>query len=286
MDQDRLLEWYDTHARDLPWRHDDATPWGVLVSEVMLQQTPVVRVLPVWQDWLTRWPSPTELASAAPGEAIRHWGRLGYPRRALRLHAAATAIRDRHNGVVPADHAALLALPGIGEYTAAAVASFAFGQRFAVVDVNVRRVHARAVSGEPQPALSLTAAERRLAQQLLPQNAARAKRWNVACMELGAVICTARRPVCEQCPVVASCAWVAAGQPEYEGPARRGQAWEGTDRQVRGRVMALLRESPGPVPRAEVDQVWPQAGQLERCVASLLHDGLADLTDDGALTLP
>ncbi len=164
----RVLDWYADHARDLPWRAADRTPWGVLVSEVMLQQTPVARVLPQWLAWMERWPTPSDLADAAPGDAVRAWDRLGYPRRALRLHAAAVALRDEHGGEVPDDHAQLLALPGIGSYTAAAVASFAFGQRYAVVDTNVRRVHARAVTGAAEPATALTAAEQRLAVALLP----------------------------------------------------------------------------------------------------------------------
>lgn len=283
--QDDLLGWYDAHARDLPWRDPEATAWGVLVSEVMLQQTPVVRVLPVWREWMQRWPTPARLAAEPASEAVRHWGRLGYPRRALRLHAAATAVRDSHHGEVPADHDALLALPGIGEYTAAAVASFAFGQRYPVVDTNVRRVHARVVTGQALPSPTLTAAERALAADLLPQDADRSRRWNVACMELGALVCTARSPRCEDCPVTSRCAWVADGSPAYRGPARKGQAWAGTDRQVRGKVVAALRDATGPVPRAEVDLLWPDAGQLDRCVVSLLHDGLVDVTGDGHLVL-
>lgn len=164
-----VIDWFEDNARDLPWRHPDAGPWGVMVSEFMLQQTPVTRVLPVYEQWLARWPRPADLAQDAPGEAVRAWGRLGYPRRALRLHGAATAITERHGGDVPTDHAQLLALPGIGEYTAAAVASFAYGQRHAVLDTNVRRVFARAVTGVQYPPNATTAAERKLARALLPR---------------------------------------------------------------------------------------------------------------------
>ena len=144
-----VLAWYARNARDLPWRAPGATPWAVLVSEIMLQQTPVARVLPEYLSWLARWPTPAALAAEPAGEAIRQWGRLGYPRRALRLHETATILTTRHGGMVPADRDALLALPGIGSYTAAAVASFAFGQRHAVLDTNVRRVLARLVAGQP-----------------------------------------------------------------------------------------------------------------------------------------
>ncbi len=189
-----VLDWYARHARELPWRAPDCTPWGVLVSEVMLQQTPVARVLPVWQEWLARWPEPADLAASSPGEAVRAWGRLGYPRRALRLHAAATELTERFGGVVPDDEVTLRQLPGIGEYTAAAVAAFAFGRRAVVLDTNVRRVLARADGGQQWPAASPTRAERDRAAGLLPRDAATSARWNVALMELGALVCTARRP--------------------------------------------------------------------------------------------
>ncbi|MEW1956339.1 A/G-specific adenine glycosylase [Kineococcus sp. NPDC059986] len=282
----RVLRWYDERARDLPWRAADRTPWGVLVSEVMLQQTPVTRVLPQWLAWMERWPTPCDLAAAAPGEAVRAWDRLGYPRRALRLHAAAVAIRDEHGGVVPDDHAQLLSLPGIGTYTAAAVASFAFGQRHAVVDTNVRRVHARAVTGAAEPATALTSAEQRLAVALLPQDAPTAARWAVAVMELGALVCTARSPRCDDCPLLDRCAWVLAGRPAHDGPARRGQAWAGTDRQVRGKLLAVLRASADPVPARDLEACWPDARQRARCLDGLVADGLVEPLEDGRFTLP
>ncbi|GAB2690590.1 HhH-GPD family protein [Thalassiella azotivora] len=285
-----VLDWYAENARDLPWRAPDATPWGVLVSEVMLQQTPVARVLPVWREWVDRWPRPADLAAAAAGDAVRHWGRLGYPRRALRLHAAATAVRDRHDGRVPDEHDTLRALPGVGAYTAAAVAAFAFGRRHAVVDTNVRRVHARAVTGAALPAPTLTAAETRLAVDLLPDDPPSgppvSPRWGVAVMELGALVCTARAPRCGQCPVAHACRWNALGRPAHDGPARRGQAWHGTDRQVRGRLLAVLRDAPGPVPASALDAAWPDRAQRERCLDSLLDDGLVEPAGDGHLTLP
>ncbi|GAA3473160.1 A/G-specific adenine glycosylase [Nonomuraea roseola] len=277
-----ILDWYADNARDLPWRRPDATPWGILVSEIMLQQTPVVRVLPVWQQWMERWPTPAHLAAEPPGEAVRHWGRLGYPRRALRLHACARAITAEHDGEVPADHATLLALPGIGEYTAAAVASFAFGGTHPVLDTNVRRVLGRAVRGEEYPPNATTAAERRLAQELLP--AVGAPVWGVAVMELGALVCTARGPQCGQCPVQEQCAWRLAGKPP--GVARRGQTYDGTDRQCRGRLLAVLRAAHGPVPKTALDVVWDEPVQRERALDGLVADGLAEVLDDGTYRLP
>ncbi|MFI0420147.1 A/G-specific adenine glycosylase [Spongiactinospora sp. 9N601] len=279
-----LLDWYGTHARDLPWRRADATPWGVLVSEIMLQQTPVARVLPVWAQWLARWPAPRDLAAEPPGEAVRAWGRLGYPRRALNLHACARAITADHGGEVPAGHDTLRALPGIGEYTAAAVASFAFGGRHPVLDTNVRRVLARAVRGEEYPPKATTAAERALATRLLPT--VDAPTWGVAVMELGALVCTARAPRCADCPIAALCRWRLAGRPPHDGPARKGQTYAGTDRQCRGRLLAVLRGSHDPVPKAALDAVWSDPVQRERALDGLVHDGLAEALTDGTYRLP
>ena len=283
-----VLAWYAEHARDLPWRGDGATPWGVLVSEVMLQQTPVARVEPVWRAWVERWPLPSALAADAPGEAVRAWGRLGYPRRALRLHAAAARIAARHDDAVPADPGALRALPGVGAYTAAAVAAFAFGARCAVVDTNVRRVHARAVTGAALPAPALTAAESALAVTLLPEDAGTAPVWSVAVMELGALVCTARAPRCGACPVVRLCAWQRAGAPPDAlagSPARRGQSWAGTDRQVRGRLLAVLRDATGPVGALALARAWDEPVQRQRCLLSLVADGLVEHRGD-AYALP
>lgn len=279
--RDAVGRWFVANARDLPWRRDDCSPWGVLVSEVMLQQTPVVRVEPAWRAWMERWPEPADLAAASTADVLRAWGRLGYPRRALRLQDCARAVVERHAGRVPQDADALLALPGVGEYTAAAVSAFAHGRRAVVVDTNVRRVLARAVSGTALPAPSYTAAERRLATQVAPAEDADAALWAAASMELGALVCTARSPRCEACPVADRCAWRAAGSPPDEhGARRRTQAWEGTDRQARGRVMAALRGADGPVHREVVAGLWPDAAQLGRCVASLVEDGLLEQDGD------
>lgn len=281
-----ILAWYDAHQRDLPWRAPSATPWSVLVSEFMLQQTPVVRVLPVHEAWLERWPTPAALAAEPSGEAVRAWGRLGYPRRALRLHAAATAIVERHGGEVPSSYDDLLALPGIGDYTAAAVASFAFGRRHVVLDTNVRRVLARTLAGEEFPARSVTRAERDLAASVLPEDEATAATWSVAVMELGALVCTASQPRCGGCPVATLCAWRAAGHPAYSGPPRPVQAWAGTDRQCRGRLLAVLRDSDGPVHRSALDAAWAVEEQRERALAGLVGDGLAVQLGEDTYALP
>ncbi|MBV2361769.1 A/G-specific adenine glycosylase [Streptomonospora nanhaiensis] len=281
-----VLAWYEANARDLPWRRPGASPWSVLVSEIMLQQTPVVRVLPAWEAWMARWPTPADLAAEPSGEAVRMWNRLGYPRRALNLHACARTIVERHGGEVPDSHADLLALPGVGSYTAAAVASFAFGQRHAVLDTNVRRVLARARTGVEYPPKTQTRAEVALAESLVPPEPAVAARWAVAVMELGALVCTARSPACADCPIAGQCAWRLAGKPPYDGPPRRGQTYAGTDRQVRGRLLAVLRESAAPVPKAALDVVWDEPIQRERALDALVADGLVDPLEDGTYALP
>ncbi|MFC7219585.1 A/G-specific adenine glycosylase [Streptomyces polyrhachis] len=281
-----VIAWFEEHARDLPWRRPEAGAWGVMVSEFMLQQTPVNRVLPVYAQWLERWPTPAALALEAPGEAVRAWGRLGYPRRALRLHAAAVAIHERHGGQVPRRHEHLLALPGIGEYTAAAVASFAYGQRHPVLDTNVRRVFARAVTGTQYPPSATTAAERRTARELLPQDEARAAHWAAATMELGALVCKSATPVCAACPIAASCAWRLAGSPAHTGPPRRTQTYAGTDRQVRGRLLAALRDSPTPLPQSTLDKTWHDPVQRARALDTLVADGLVEPLTNGVYRLP
>lgn len=282
----RVAAWYAAHARPLPWRAPEAGPWGVMVSEFMLQQTPVVRVLPVWEAWLERWPTPAALAAEEPGEAVRAWGRLGYPRRAQRLHAAATAIRDEHGGAVPADLEALRALPGVGEYTAAAIASFAHGRRHVVLDTNVRRVLARLEGGQAFPPASLTRAERERALAWLPDDDAEAATWAASSMELGALVCTADAPRCGDCPVIDACAWFAAGRPAWDGPPRVGQAYAGTDRQCRGALLAVLRDADGPVDRARLLAAWPaDADQAGRALASLLDDALVRVDPTGGLRL-
>ncbi|MDN4477971.1 A/G-specific adenine glycosylase [Demequina sp. SYSU T00039] len=275
-----VLEWFAQAGRDLPWRGGSATPWGVLVSEIMLQQTPVVRVEPVWREWMARWPAPVDLAAAEQADAVRAWGRLGYPRRAKRLWECAGALVDRHGGVVPRTYEELVALPGIGDYTAAAVVAFAHGGRSVVLDTNVRRVIGRAWHGRALPAAHQTVGERAHAASLVPRDDAGAAEWAVASMELGALVCTARVARCDECPLARECAWLAQGRPGLDLAPRRTQPWHGTDRQVRGRVMALLRAASSPVNvtgHATLEDVEP--GQLDRCLEGLLADGLIRLDD-------
>lgn len=281
-----LIEWFDERARDLPWRRAGCTAWGVLVSEIMLQQTPVARVEPIWHEWMSRWPVPSALAAASQGEVLRAWGKLGYPRRALRLHEAATAIATGHDDAVPSDVDTLLALPGIGAYTARAVAAFAYGKRVPVVDTNVRRVVARAVHGAGDAGPASVTRDMADVEALLPAAEAPAARFSAALMELGALVCTARTPRCAACPVSSSCAWQHAGRPAYAGPAKAVQRYAGTDRQVRGLLLDVLRGTEEPVHKRRLDVVWPDAGQRDRCLASLLTDGLAEQTADGRFALP
>jgi A/G-specific adenine glycosylase len=277
--------WYAANARDLPWREPGATAWSVLVSEVMLQQTPVSRVLPAHQAWLRRWPEPAALAAASPADAVRQWDRLGYPRRALRLHASAGLITSRHGGQVPDSAEQLRRLPGVGSYTAAAVASFAFGQRHAVLDTNVRRVLARLVTGASLPSTAQTVAELRLAESLLPADGRRAARWSVGVMELGALVCTAARPHCDGCPLARQCAWLARGRPA--GPGRRAQArYDGSDRQCRGRLLAVLRAAGGPVAASTLAAAWDDQEQQARSLRGLLEDGLVTRSPGGRYALP
>ncbi|WP_156760474.1 A/G-specific adenine glycosylase [Microbacterium karelineae] len=276
-----LAPWYRHAARDLPWRRPGFGAWGTLVSEFMLQQTPVSRVIPRLEAWLERWPTPADLAAAAPADAVTQWANLGYPRRALWLHRAAVEIRDRHAGVVPRDVDALLALTGIGDYTARAVAVFAYGDRHPVVDTNTRRVLARAIDGSAHPG----AAHRRDLEKmaaLLPESAGEAAIVNAAAMELGQTICTARAPRCGECPVRAECAWVAAGSPATPDTRRKQARYEGSDRQARGIVLGALRAAdPEPLPAAALLIDWPDRAQRDRAIASLFDDGL--IASDGEL---
>ena len=284
-----LADWYRASARDLPWRrqdfHDQYGAWGTLVSEFMLQQTPVTRVIPHLEAWLTRWPTPSALAAAAPAQVVHQWANLGYPRRALWLHRAAIEITERHGGVVPRDIDALLALSGIGAYTARAVAVFAYGDRHPVVDTNTRRVLARAVQGQAQPG-SPSPRDLTLMASLLPASDAESALFNAAAMELGATICTARTPHCDRCPLAQTCAWVAAGRPDTGDTRRRQATFEGSDRQARGAVLRILREAtPHAVPLSAVLPDWPDALQRDRAIDSLIADGLAE-ADGELLSLP
>jgi A/G-specific adenine glycosylase len=279
--------WFRANARDLPWRRLGFSAWGTLVSEFMLQQTPVNRVIPLLERWLSRWPTPAALASEPPSEAVRAWATLGYPRRALWLHRAATEITERHGGTVPEDVDALLALTGIGDYTARAVAVFAYGHRHPVVDTNTRRVIARAVAGQGEQSPPSRTRDLSAMESLLPAERSEAAAFNAGIMELGALVCTARSPRCDVCPIRNACAWRASGYPAYEGQRKAVQKkYEGSDRQVRGLIMAELRSAHRPVTDAELASVWTDETQRERALAGLIVDGLAVPAVHGGYTLP
>ncbi|KUH99508.1 adenine glycosylase [Mycolicibacterium acapulense] len=278
----QLVDWYDREHRDLPWRRPGVTPWQILVSEFMLQQTPVARVEPVWLAWVQRWPTPSATAAASAADIVRAWGKLGYPRRAKRLHECATVIAEQYGDVVPSDVETLLTLPGVGAYTARAIACFAYRDRVPVVDTNVRRVVTRVVHGRADAASST----RDLAdvEALLPETAL-APKFSIALMELGATVCTARAPRCGLCPL-STCAWRSRGFPASTSPARRVQRYAGTDRQVRGRLLDVLRDNASPVTRAQLDVAWlSDTAQRDRALDSLLVDGLVEQTADGRFAL-
>ena len=312
-----LSAWWEANARDLPWRFGRATPWGVLVSEVMSQQTQMSRVVPYWTDWMRVWPDVTALAGASTAEIITAWGRLGYPRRALRLQECARVVFEQYHGRLPQTYDELTALPGIGDYTASAVLSFAFGVRIAVVDTNIRRVLSRVFLGVESRGGAASPAERALAGRVLPQDdetdvrdaieAANAREtvnapesairemtqrstrpsviWNQSVMELGALVCTAKNPLCDQCPIGEHCAFLAAGRPGLgERRTRPRQRFQGTDRQVRGIILDALRAEPI-LARERLESLWPDHVQLDKCIASLDDDGLVDMLPDGSLRL-
>lgn len=300
--RESLEAWWTVSARDLPWRFGRTTPWGVLVSEVMSQQTPMGRVVPYWEAWMRAWPDAAALAAASTAEVITAWGRLGYPRRALRLQECARVVGERHHGELPKSYDALTSLPGVGDYTASAVMSFAYGERVAVVDTNIRRVLSRVFLGCESLGGTARRQDRELAAAVLPDDRPDSDGaapghpwerpsavWNQAVMELGALVCTARGPLCDSCPLRDRCAFLAAGRPGLgEGRTRPRQRFQGTDRQVRGKVLAALRELPvgASLERDRVRALWPDAAQLDSCVASLDDDGLVRILPDGGLGLP
>lgn len=265
-----VLDWFDENQRPLPWRK--STPWGVMVSEFMLQQTPVNRVLPIWNEWMSRWPTPKDLSAAKKSDLLKAWGRLGYPRRALRLHEAATIIATQHNNQVPKTEAELRKLPGVGEYTAAAIMAFAHKEKSLVLDVNIRRLFARALDGQEFPPLHITNTERQARIELIPEEASR---WAAATMELGALVCAATKPLCERCPIANQCLWRANGYPKSETKKKRTQKWHGTDRQCRGTIIEHLRKNENSTTK-NLQTHWQDHSQLEKCLASLIKDGLIE----------
>ena len=271
MKQQLLLDWFDDNRRDLPWRN--TSPWGVMVSEYMLQQTPVTRVLPIWTQWLTNWPAPADLAAAKKSDVITAWGRLGYPRRALRLHEAARIITRDFNNEVPHTAQELRLLPGVGEYTAAAIAAFAFNESTLVLDVNIRRFFARFFDGVEHPTATTSLTERALRAELIPKDGAK---WAAATMEFGALICTSKNPKCEECPLKRQCAWRKAGYPKTE-LVRKSQDWIGTDRRCRGTIVQALRETEK-LSGVAIKKLWHDNSQVERALKTLLADGLIETT--------
>ena len=262
-----IIRWYSRHKRELPWR--DTTPWGILVSEFMLQQTPVSRVLPIWNQWMERWPTPKDLANTPRADVIRAWGNLGYPRRAIRLHETACKIMSEHEGVVPDNEVLLRSLPGIGEYTAAAVVSFAFKKKSLVLDTNIRRLFSRAIEGNEYPPMHITNLERKRRASLIPKQAAT---WAAAIMELGALICTAKDPGCEKCPIRKSCSWRKKGFPKTL-TLKTSQVWHGSSRQCRGVIMKALR-SYSSMTYETLKANWPDESQFENAIQSLVEDRL------------
>ena len=275
-----IATWFKKNKRDLPWR--TTTPWGVMVSEYMLQQTPVNRVLPKWIEWMDRWPTPADLAEASPAQVITAWGRLGYPRRALRLHAAAQIIAEDFNNEVPNDEITLQSLPGIGQYTAAAIAAFAFERRTLVMDVNIRRLLTRVIDGNEHPKPVPTSRERAARLTLLPQRNAHV--WAAATMELGAIICTSSNPKCELCPVISQCNWRKNGYPKSD-LIRKSQDWHGTDRKCRGTIVQALRENESLTENA-IKKLWPDESQVEKALITLLEDRLIQSMPRSRFRLP
>lgn len=283
--QDSLLAWAEASRRDLPWRRT-RDPWAVLVSELMLQQTQVARVVPRYLAFLDRFPTPAAAAGAPVGEVLRAWAGLGYNRRAVDLHRAATVMVERYGGHVPRQLAELVALPGIGRYTARAVLAFAYDADVGVVEVNSARVLARAVAGR---ALAVAEAQS-LADELVPRGQGWV--WNQAMLDLGATVCTKSAPSCDGCPVRFSCAWAAGGRALPDpavgsaGCGGRQSAFGGSDRQGRGRLVAALRDGPVELGRAAAVAGWPSDhARARRVAAGLVADGLA-VEVDGALRLP
>ncbi len=275
-----ITQWFAKNKRELPWRA--TTPWGVMVSEFMLQQTPVARVLPKWIEWMERWPTPAELAKATPAQVITAWGRLGYPRRALRLYESAKIIARDFNNEVPENEEVLRSLPGIGDYTAAAISAFAFGTNTLVMDVNIRRVLVRVLDGKEHPTSSPTVRERESRLSILPR--VNADNWAAATMELGALICTSKNPSCNDCPVISQCKWRKNGYPQTE-LVRKSQDWHGTDRKCRGTVVQALRENES-LTLSAIKKLWPEESQVEKALETLLADHLIQEHSRSRFRLP
>jgi A/G-specific adenine glycosylase len=273
-----VLAWGVPRLRDLPWRRA-RDPWAILVSEVMLQQTQVGRVIPRWGAFLDRFPTAAVCASAPLGDVLREWQGLGYPRRARNLHA--TAQRVNELGAFPRDLDGLLALPGVGPYTARALLAFAFELDAAVVDTNIARVYAR-VAGERLTPKRV----QEMADEACPSGDAWV--WNQCLMDLGAVLCRPTNPVCDECPVRTSCAWRDANDTDpavgSSGVSGKQGRFEGSDRQARGRLMKALADRP--VARAEIAAIMRRdEATADRLVTDLIDEGLCQ-PDRSTIRLP
>lgn len=300
----RLLAWYRKHGRDLPWRRTN-DPYHAMVAEFMLQQTGVRRVLPVYDSFLRRFPSLKALADAPVSDVIRAWSGMGYNRRAINLQQAARTIVSEYRGNIPQNTAALQKLPGIGRYTAAAIACFAFQRPVAVMDTNIRRVLGRLITGRSDVDANAGWA---LAEAAVPRDGARASAWHQALMDLGATVCSARRPKCGDCPVNDLCAarplFDGTNQPQIqyaelsdtlpslkvaERPQPKQQGWIGTTRYYRGRIVEALRnhrnramplDELGPLVRDDYSSDKYEAW-LRELLTALERDGLVTVDSNG-----
>lgn len=312
---------WQTRARDLPWRFGRTTPWGVLVCEVMSQQTQMSRVVPYWTAWMQTWPDAQSLSCATAAEVITAWGRLGYPRRALRLQECARVVANEYHNSLPRTYEELIALPGVGDYTASAVLSFAYGEQVAVIDTNIRRVLTRTFAGVESHGGSTTRTDRELAAAVLPKSdfdaasndsspaaptctptqsspTCTSSVWNQSIMEIGATLCTAQSPQCDTCPLQRWCRFKAAGFPGLGARrTRQQQRFVGTNRQVRGIILQALRKAHSSqissqhtqqhsLQRNEINALWSNQAQLGECIASLDNDGLIVVLEDGTVALP
>jgi A/G-specific adenine glycosylase len=298
-----LLEWFAAYGRDLPWRHT-RDPYRIMVAEIMLQQTQVDRVVPKYRAFLDLYPTLQALAAAPTADVIRAWTGLGYNRRAVNMQRAARAVLDEHDGQFPRDLPGLLKLPGIGPYTAGAIACFAFEQDVAFMDTNIRRVMQRLFAGPEESAPAGEARLLAIAQAVVPP--AQGWPWNQAIMELGALICTAAAPACWRCPVQAHCRAYDARRTADEqlfsngvapeprrlrrAAERREAPYAGSNRFYRGRAIEVLRKlAPGesmPLPAlgrqikggfGDDDMPW-----LRALVEGLARDGLLALEEEHA----
>jgi A/G-specific adenine glycosylase len=281
-EQAALLAWGDEHRRDLPWRAT-RDPWAILVAEVMLQQTQVPRVVPRWEAFLEEWPTPSACAAAPLSEVLERWQGLGYPRRARNLWLAAQRCVELHDGAMPTSLDDLLALPGVGPYTARAVLAFALEQPVGVVDTNIARVLARVAGERLTPKRAQASADAWVDPE-------RPWAWNQTLMDVGARFCRPASPGCDGCPLAPWCAWHRDGRPDPDpavgtaGASGRQGRFAGSDREGRGRLMAAMGRGPVAVDSVADVAGWPDDPErAARVAADLVAEGLATRVDDHLL---